>query len=81
MRARISLTPFLAPPALARRRRYFLGALCLLGLAGAGGSLLRSIERIRAGEPIYGHLLISLFAVAYLVYLLIKLYLLPPIER
>jgi hypothetical protein len=81
MRARVTLTPFFAPPALARRRRYFLGALCLLGLAGAGGSLLRSIERIKSGDPVYGHLVIYLFAVAYLVYLLIKLYLLPPVER
>jgi hypothetical protein len=81
MRARISMTPFLLPPAINRVWRWGFAILFLAGLALAAKVLLQTIHRIQSGEAIFGHLLISIFLVAYLLYLLIKLVLLPSVEK
>lgn len=74
------MTPVLLPPAITRAWRWGFATLFLAGLTLAAKVLLQTIHRIQGGEPIFGHLLISIFLVAYLLYLLIKVFLLPPAE-
>jgi hypothetical protein len=80
MRGRILFTPSLVPPEIGRRWRRALILLLLPALLVAARFLFGTIRRVASGETIYGHLIFQLFVMAYLLYLLIKLLVLPPAE-
>ena len=81
MRARINFMPLSAPPALSRRYRFALVLVFLLALAGLAALLVYTVHRIQTGDTVYGHLTLYLFIFGYLIYLLVKLWLLPPTQE
>jgi len=81
VRNRISFSPLLSPPSIGRRWRFGLAAFFLASLALVADALFRTIHRIRIGESSYPLLLLYLFLASYLLYLLIKVLLLPPVEK
>jgi threonine/homoserine/homoserine lactone efflux protein len=80
MRPRMNFIPSIAVPSLKRGWRFGLGVLFLVCLGVSVRMLLRTIHRIHSGETIYGHLLLYISLAAYLLYLLIKVFLLPAAE-
>jgi hypothetical protein len=81
MRTPINFVPLLVPPALSRRQRFALAAVFLFALAGTAALLVNTVHRIQTGDTVYGHLALYLSISVYLIYLLVKLWLLPPVQR
>jgi hypothetical protein len=80
VRPRITFTPVFVSPALSRAWRYGLAVFFFAWLALCARAIFHSAQRIHAGATIYGHLIFYLFLAGYLIYLLAKVLLLPPVD-